>query len=157
MKARGFTLIELLVVIAIIGILAALLLPTLQKARERARQITCTVNMKQIYIAIVEYSTDYDGYINPFYDRIGLTWEEMLKLEHETIEVATVAFGDLWEMDVNICHGEPTPFVDAVLFHDGSEVYAWDISEEITGEWQVVIGEENRAFKLEIRAEEDDG
>ena len=57
--------IELLVVIAIIGILAAMLLPTLQKARERARQIRCMVNLKQIYVAMVGYADDYDDYICP--------------------------------------------------------------------------------------------
>ena len=59
---RAFTLIELLVVIAIIAILAALLLPALTRAKQRAKQIACISNMKQIGVALVMYADDYKQY-----------------------------------------------------------------------------------------------
>lgn len=57
---RGFTLIELLVVIAIIAILAAILFPVFATAREKARQSTCASNEKQLSLAMIQYSQDYD-------------------------------------------------------------------------------------------------
>ena len=64
-KHNGFTLVELLVVIAIIAILAAILFPVFARARENARKASCLSNLKQIGLAGLQYSQDYDERVMP--------------------------------------------------------------------------------------------
>lgn len=76
---RGFTLIELLVVIAIIAILAAILFPVFAKAREKARQITCVSNMKQLGLAMMMYSQDNDEQEVPRTNGAAVPFEDLLQ------------------------------------------------------------------------------
>src|SRR5436305_626910 len=126
-KRSGFTLIELLVVIAIIAILAAILFPVFAQARDKARQATCTSNLKQIGLVLVMYSQDYDGWYPPgqpyccaskgqiSYDAI---WEEMEPYHKSK---------GIWR-----CPSDPHPYVTVpVQFKGGQFKGGYEVSYEI--------------------------
>jgi prepilin-type N-terminal cleavage/methylation domain-containing protein len=91
----GFTLIELLVVIAIIAILAAILFPVFAKVREKARQISCASNIKQLALGVLQYNQDYDGRFpigaddNIYFSAGTLSWQGRIQPYVKSLGVYT--------------------------------------------------------------------
>jgi prepilin-type N-terminal cleavage/methylation domain-containing protein/prepilin-type processing-associated H-X9-DG protein len=86
-RSKLFTLIELLVVIAIIAILASMLLPALNKARETAKKISCLNNQKQLGLSVQMYKDDFKGYYPP-YQAGAVTWDaSMLKNDYCSVKI----------------------------------------------------------------------
>jgi prepilin-type N-terminal cleavage/methylation domain-containing protein/prepilin-type processing-associated H-X9-DG protein len=82
-QRKAFTLIELLVVIAIIAILAAILFPVFAQAREKARQVTCLSNLKQIGLATQMYMQDYDEAVP--WSCLGRIWATREKVLYKNV------------------------------------------------------------------------
>ena len=107
MRKKGFTLIELLVVIAIIAILAAMLLPALSQAREKARAAKCIGNLKQLTMAVIMYADNNDGLYCP---------RTMLKNGYSTTGSWDVREGVCDTLGLKNPAGESEPFDASIAY-----------------------------------------
>ena len=126
LRRGGFTLIELLVVIAIIAILAAILFPVFAQARAKARQASCTSNLKQVGLAVLMYATDYDEQLPWGASNGAATTTTWYDLVEPYVKVGAAGFGyttsavgpktfyvcpDFQNITVPILPGDPSPTV----------------------------------------------
>ena len=107
---KKFTLIELLVVIAIIAILASMLLPALNKARDKAKQISCANNMKQFGVAHNLYSDNYDGWIPCGYNPGAIRWFEVYNQLLTGSTLSLWNYSNAPKFKLFACPGEPKGF-----------------------------------------------
>ena len=94
-RRAGFTLIELLVVVAIISLLISILLPSLTRAREQAKQVRCAANLRQIGVADLYYASDFNDYLPTYWTPNAPGSDQPM---HHAVYQGQTYFHSVWDL-----------------------------------------------------------
>jgi prepilin-type N-terminal cleavage/methylation domain-containing protein/prepilin-type processing-associated H-X9-DG protein len=147
---RGFTLIELLVVIAIIAILAAILFPVFARARENARRASCSSNLKQIGLGLMQYTQDYDERF-PLRDPGGTlgNWKQLIQPYVKSTELFRCPSNNISTQLSSSTAALPAPQVNAsygINGRAGSSNSGIALAAVDAPATKIAVGEQNTTF-----------